>query len=384
MSAFFVSPRLTSGPAALEQLAFLGARKAAVVVDPALITSERLRRAVEELTASSASVETIPWSGGEPSLADTEALADRLRALAPDQIVAVGGGRTMDAAKAGWVRYARPDIDLRSVTPLAPLGLRSAAGFTAVPTTSGSGQDASWSALVRGEDGYPIELASRELVPDWSMLDPGFSATLPPEATADGVAELLTHAIEAIASEWANPFSDALGRDAVRIAFAEALRAHRHPDDLDARQALQHAATFAGLAASNAQFGVSYALAMALGPETRVSYGRLVGVLLPYVVEFDYPSVRERFARAPDVLGSDAGKDRSALSARLRALLGPLGLPRTLSEAGVPASVLEIGRLRIVARARASSATVANPRVPSEEEYARLLGAAYDGVAVGF
>ncbi|HEV2165669.1 MAG TPA: iron-containing alcohol dehydrogenase, partial [Thermoplasmata archaeon] len=116
MTAFFVSPRVATGPGALEQLSSLGARRAAVVVDPALVGSERAQRVAEELRQPTAAVEVLPWEGSEPSISSVAGLAERLRAFAPDWIVAVGGGRTLDAAKAGWVRYARPDLDLRSLT----------------------------------------------------------------------------------------------------------------------------------------------------------------------------------------------------------------------------------------------------------------------------
>ena len=179
MTSFFVAPRISAGPGALEQLSSLGAQRAAVVVDPAIVRSERVQRVVEELGQSTATVEVLPWEGSEPSLASVAKLADRLRAFAADWIVAVGGGRTLDAAKAGWVRYARPELDLASFTPLDELKLRSVAGFVAVPSTSGSGCDVSWNVMVRGGGGEPIELASRELVPDWSLLDPVLPATMP-------------------------------------------------------------------------------------------------------------------------------------------------------------------------------------------------------------
>ncbi|MCI4357573.1 MAG: iron-containing alcohol dehydrogenase [Thermoplasmata archaeon] len=384
MSAFFIAPRVSAGPAALEQLGSLGAQRAAVVVDPAIVEAERTQRVVEELAQSSAAVEVLRWDGPEPTVPLVDALAGRLRSFAPDWIVGVGGGRTLDGAKAAWVRYARPQLDLASLTPLDELKLRSVAGFVAVPSTSGSGCDVSWTTMVRSSEGRAIELASRELVPDWALLDPALPATMPPEVTVDTGAELIGHAVEAIVSEWANPFSDAFAREALATAFSNLPKAVRRPEDLEVRLALHHAASFAGLAASNAQFGAAHALAVALGPETTVSYGRLLGILLPYVSEFNYPSSRERLERASAVLGAGAGKDRSAVAERLRTLLLPLGIPRTLKDAGLPSTVLSTGRERVVSRARASSATVANPRVASEEEYARLLGCAFDGVAVMF
>jgi len=123
---------------------------------------------------------------------------------------------------------------------------------------------------------------------------------------------------------------------------------------------------------------------VALGPESDLAYGRLLGILAPYVSEFNYPSSREKFGTLSGIFGPGAGKDRSGISERLRGLWGPFGLPKTLAEAGVPREVLGARRAIVVRRARTCTATVANPRVPTEEEYGRLLDCAFDGTPVTF
>jgi alcohol dehydrogenase class IV len=383
VTGYFTAPRIATGPGAIEQLSALGARRAAIVVDPLLHRSDRHIRLVEELAKTDTAIELFEAEAAEPTVATSEALGERVRAFHPDWIVALGGGRTIDAAKAAWVRYASPDNPLVSITPLVELGLRPTAGFVAIPTTSGSGCEASWTAMVRGEDGRALELASRELVPDWALLDPSFPATLGPGPTAETGAEFVAHAFESTVAVWANPFSDAFARDAMATAFAELPKAVKHPDDLDARAALHGAATMAGIAASNSQYGAAHALAVALahgGPP----YGRLVGTLLPYVAEFNYPSARDKFSTLSGVFGGPAVRDRSGVAERLRQLWAQVGLPRTLAEAGVARWEGEDALRAIVRRARASTATVANPRVPSEEEYAKLLEAAFDGKPVTF
>ncbi len=385
MSAFFLAPKIATGPDALAVLRGLDARRVGLLVDPALDALGWGRRVAELLAHGGTEAEVARSDGREPSLASVEAVAEGFRRYRPDWIVALGGGRVIETARAAWVRYARPDLELDAVTPLTELDLRQVARFAAVPSTIGSGADAGWTALVRRPDGGVLELASRELVPDWSLLDPALPVSLPGPIAAEGGAELVAQALEALLSAWANPFSDALAREALEVAFARLPPLPRRPDDAELRGELQHAATFAGLAAANAQLGAAHALAVALGGEEDApSHGRLLGVLLPYVAEFDYPSVRDRLARFAPLLGASAGKDRSALTERLRALFLPLGIPRTLADAGLSPSTLTDRRDRIVARARASTATGANPRVATAEEYGRLLAAAYDGVAVMF
>ncbi|HTT26471.1 MAG TPA: iron-containing alcohol dehydrogenase, partial [Thermoplasmata archaeon] len=179
MTTYFVAPRIVAGPGAIEQLSALAAKRAVIVVDPALAAADRHRRLVEELAKTETVTEIVPGPPSEPTIDSVEALAGRVRSARPEWIVALGGGRTIDAAKAAWVRYAHPDVPLGSVTPLVDLQLRSAARFVAVPTTTGSGCDAAWTALVRTAGGDPVEVASRELVPDWSLLDPSLPESLP-------------------------------------------------------------------------------------------------------------------------------------------------------------------------------------------------------------
>lgn len=385
MQGVFTSPKIVVGPGAIEALSGLGSRRSLLVVDPAIARDNRHQRVVEELQKPDGSVAAVFQDITlEPTVADIERGVAATRSAAPDLIVALGGGSTIDTAKALWVRYVRPDLPLESITPLVELGLRTRTGFVAIPTTSGSGSDATWTAELRSADGRPFDLATRELVPDWSLVDASLADTVPPPARADAAADLLGHAVESLGSEWANPFTDAVARDALATALTVLPKIARHPEDDDARAALHHAATLAGLAASNAQLGVAHALARALGPSTALSHGRLVGILLPYATEFNYPSARDRYARLTGPLGTPIAPNRSALAERLRSVLAPLGIPRTLADAGVDRVRAEGGRAAAIAHAARTPSAVANPRVPSEEELARLLAAAWDGSAIGF
>jgi alcohol dehydrogenase class IV len=384
VTAYFVAPRIAAGAGAIEQLSAIGARRAALVVDAGLATLGRECRLAEELAKAEAVTETFSVPSRTPTIAEVDELGGKLAGFAPDWIVALGGGSTIDAAKGAWIRYAQRELDLAALTPLLELRLRNVASFVAVPTTSGSGSDAAWTAIVRAPDGVPIEIASRELVPDWSLLDPSFPVTMPPPLTADTAAEAMGNALEALGSEWSNPWSDALARDALATLASSLPIVHKHADDLAAREAAHHAATMAGLAASNAQRGAAHALALALGPETDLPHGRLVGVLLPYVAEFNYPSAREKYESLSKVWAPGAGRDRSAIAVRLRSLWQPWGMPTTLSDAGLSKDILGPRRATVVARARASTATAGNPRVPSAVEYERLLARAFEGGSVTF
>jgi len=382
-SGFFTAPRLAFGPGAIEQLSGLGARRTLVVADPNPVLATVRRRVAEELAKSEAVVEHVDAGPIDPSLASLQPAVERARGFGPDWIVAVGGGSTIHSAKGIWVAYQRPDLDLGRITPVTDLRLRERTRFVAVPTTSGSGEEAAWTASFRAEGGGTLEVSSRELIADWALLDPKAGRSLPPERTADGGAESLTHALEALASEWGNPFCAPFAREVVSSVALALPKAFRRPDD-DLRAVLHYAATMAGIAVANAQSGLAQALARQLSVVFPHSQGRLMGVLMPFVVEFNFPAARERYQTLAPVLGPTAVANRHDLAERLRSVLSSAEIPRSLSELGLDGSDLDGAAPSIAGRVARTPAAIANPRLPSTVELTRLLKAAWEGAAVNF
>ncbi len=383
MLGFFTTPRIALGPGAVQQLSALDARRTLAILDPGVAPTPAGVRAVEELRKMDGSVEVLTIPPGEPTVRTVEALVPAARSSTPDWIVAIGGGSTIDTAKALWIRGSHPDLAWESITPLTSLSLRERSRFAAVPTTHGSGSEGSWVAHLHGDDGGFLEVASRELVPDWAIVDPSFLTSLPARVAAETTADAISHALEAAVSEWANPFSDAHARAALSVGVPGLTRLGRKPDD-DLRESLLYASTQAGIAASNAQVGLTHALAHALSTEFAVPHARLAAPLLPPVVEFNFPSARDRYAALGPTLGVALVQNRYALSGALRSATEAAGLPKTLRDAGIPTSSLE-GKLDVVvARALRMSGITSNPRVPSAAEAGLLLRAAAAGSPVDF
>jgi alcohol dehydrogenase class IV len=373
VSGFFLSPRIAWGTGALEQLSGLGSRRAVLLVDPAVARTEGHRRLMEELVKSDTSTSVEVLSEAPHSVVEVERLVETLRSTPPDTLVAVGGGRTIDAAKALRLRLGHPDLSLSALPPWIDPPTGASISLVAVPTTSGSGSEASWSSDLRGSDGAPIEVADRSLVPDWAIVDSAFAASLPPDRVMDGAAEALTLSVEAFLSAWANPFSDALALDAATTVVQRLPHALRWSDDPDARAALHYAATSAGLAASNAQRGLAHALARALEGPTGLPYGRLLGIALPTVLEFDHPSARDRIETlGRQVAGADE-RGATPFAQRLRRMFDQLHFPATVRAAGISLDRWDELRSPAVANAVRSPAVLANPRVPTAAEVGQLL-----------
>jgi alcohol dehydrogenase class IV len=370
---FFTSPRICVGPGSIEQLSSLGVRRALLIVDPAIAEREGDRRIREELEKDGAQVRVSHSVHIGPTLDSLEAGVRTASEFSPDWIVAVGGGSTIDTAKGIWVRYARPDLELSALTPLTELRLRDRARFIAVPTTSGSGSEATWMAHFWDGQHRPVEIASRELIPDWALLDPTLPATMPRAVTVDSAIDALAHALEALGSSWSTPFSDGLAREAVAILTRGVPDALDHPDDLEVRGPIHSAATMAGLAISNAQSGLVHAIAHAIGTRTGLSHGRLVAVLLPWVLEFNFPAAREAYQSLGGILGAAAVQQATPFADWFRQFNSRLGVPPTLAAAGVDVRTLRSQTTEWLPYVQSSTSFGANPRIPSLQELTALL-----------
>ena len=376
MTGFFTSPRIAWGPGAIEQLSGLGARRALLVVDPEVARRSGERRVAEELAKSDTHVETVTDLDDPDHLDRVTQLRDRIASYGPDWLVVVGGGRTIDGAKAARLSSESPVLAVEEITPVVERADVPKVRLAVLPTTSGSGAEASWTADLVAPDGAPIEIAHRSLVPDWALVDESLAHGLSVDQVADGGFETAAQAIEAYLSAWSNPFSDALAVDAATTVARRLAHAVRWSDDPDAKAALHFAATAAGLAASNAQRGVGHALARALTEPTGLAYGRLLAILLPLVIEFDHPSARDRLESLSAAVGPPDETGRIALPLRLRRLQEVARVPATLRAAGASVDRVESMRATIVARTLRSPAVLANPRVPTAADIEGLIAAA--------
>lgn len=383
MMGYYTAPRIAHGPASIEQLGSLGARRAIVLLDEKVAPTPHARHALEELERAGASVEPVVAGAAAASTAGVDELAARVRTRDADWLVAVGGGTTIDAAKALWARLASPELPLDRLTPLTDLSAGRRLRLAAVPTLPGSGSEASWCAYLAAPDGRVLELSSRELLPEWAIVDPTFLGTVAPSALAAGTAAALARALAAFVSTWSGPLTDAHALPAIAALLHALGRLDRHRDlELDASLLL--ASTQAGIAAANAPGGLGHALALTLARAFDRPYAPIAAAILPAVVEFDYPSVRDRFGPLVPAFGGSAGTSRSAVSDRLRTAIAAAKAPRSLAEAGVDPRAIEGRREELIASLRRAPGIAAGPRIPTGDELGRLIDAAARGAAVDF
>jgi len=387
---YFSSPQIIFGEQALSHLERLSGARAAIVTDANLVRLGIVARIQQALAPSGMQTLVLDGVEPEPSLETVRAGAAELLRFAPQWIIALGGGSVMDAAKAMWILYERPDIAPEAINPIEPLGLRAKARLVAIPTTTGTGSEATWAIVLTD----PVErrklgLGSREALPDIAILDPELVAQLPARLTADTGLDALTHAVEGFTSTFHNDFSDGLCLQAAHLVFEYLPVCVRGGADLEARGHLQNAATIAGLGFGNSMAALAHGLGHALGAAFHTPHGRAVSLFLPYTIEYSLRGEpgSTRYAPLAHFLGLPCASEAeagAALAAAIRRLQVEVGQPLTLAELGIRASELEAELDLLVSNALNDTQTVMSTRIPEDADLRRLFRAALSGDTIDF
>jgi alcohol dehydrogenase len=326
------------GKNSIDRLGCLEPARVLVVTSGGARSSGAAERAVAQLKGATAS-ELLELPTGEPRAAALAEVRETVAAFAPDWIVAVGGGAVLDAAKFLWAQFEHPDLVLSGAAPAAIGPLRRKARFIAVPTTAGSGSEASQAAVLAGEDGTKIPYVSPHWVPDIAILDPVLTTSLPRELTVATGFDALTHAVESAVSSLGNPLVKAMASTATALVFRHLPVAADHPEDLAAREGMLEAAFLGGVCQSAASTGAAHALSHATSRVCGTPHGAGTGFYL-------LPTMRWNHAKNAAVyndLAVGCGlADGAALVTAVADLAGRLGLAQRFAElVGRPSDAAE-------------------------------------------
>jgi alcohol dehydrogenase class IV len=385
---YFVSPEIVFGEGALDALDELEGRRALVVTDATLVELGLVDKVRTHLDRTGVEVHVFDAVEPDPSVQTVGRGVQVAQEVRPDWIIGLGGGSPMDAAKAIWVLYERPDLQAAEINPFVSLHLRQKARLITIPTTSGTGAEVTWAiVLTDPEERRKMGLGNRENVADIAVVDPAMAAGMPPELTADTGLDALTHAIEGYTCTWHNDVSDGLCVCAVRAVLQYLPRAVADGSDVEARERMHNAATCAGLGFGNALASIAHAMGHVLGAVFHVPHGRAVAIFLPYTIEFGAGEAPDRFAHLAALLGcTQAGGEKGAraLAGCVRNLCHEVSNPTSVSEAGIAREAYEAQLDKMVDDAFNDTQMIAAARPPSYEELRRLFLCAYEGQPVDF
>jgi alcohol dehydrogenase len=262
-----------------------------------------------------------------------------------DAIVAFGGGSSMDASKAIAVSIGNPGKSLRSLAGYFK-GLRNPVPIYAVPTTAGTGSEVTVAAVISDpERETKLVIVDTRMVPKMAALDPSLMTGLPPAVTAATGIDALTHAIEAFLGNWATPQTDGMALSAVGLIFENLRTAYTDGKNLQAREKMSLASTYAGIAFTRANVGYVHAIAHQFGGKYHTPHGLANAIVLPHVLKYSAPAVTDRLAQLAvrAKLGED-GEDEDTLAQKfldgVDQLNRDLGIPlhlEALKQADIPA-----------------------------------------------
>jgi alcohol dehydrogenase class IV len=384
-------PRVRFGPGSRTSLPALaagyGSRILLVTGARSLRSSVHGRALQESFTAHGLAV-TAMTVEGEPSPELVDGAVREHRARGIDVVVGIGGGSALDAAKAvaALLPSGRPVMDhLEEVGRGVPYE-GPAVPFLAVPTTAGTGSEATRNAVLsrRGPDGFKRSFRNESLVAQWAVVDPDLLETCPRELVAADGLDAVTQLIESYLSPRAGPFTDALAEQGLAAAREGLLAWYEGSGDpRTARAAMAYAALLSGITLAHAGLGVVHGLSAPLGAGYPISHGVACGALLAPATAANVMALRARdregpalprYGRAWAILAgaSDASLPDDAperLVSLLEEWAARLEMPRLgrfgLREAEIP---------HIVEGARGGS-TKTNPIVLTDEEMAWILRA---------
>jgi alcohol dehydrogenase class IV len=385
---FFNAPEVVYGEDALSYLEDLPGQRAFIVTDATLHQLGFTERICEHLRRAGIETQVFAEVEPEPSLQTVARGAQQMAVYGPDWIIGLGGGSALDAAKAMWALYERPDVTPETISPTYRLGV-SKARLIAIPTTSGTGSEATWMVVLTDrEQNRKLSLGNRELMPSLAIVDPALTVGLPAGLTADTGIDALTHAIEGYTNNWHNDFCDGLCLKAMQLVFDYLPRAVTDGNhDLEARERMANAATLAGLGFGNSFAGLAHALGHSFGAYFKLPHGRTVGLFLPYTIQFTANQGPGRYPDLVRFLGvtvEDQAQSGLVLGNAVQELARKIGLPTCIADTGITRLAFDEALPLLVSNAENDNAVLAAPRVPDTAEMERLFDYAYKGKAIDF
>ncbi|MGG3560720.1 iron-containing alcohol dehydrogenase [Neobacillus rhizosphaerae] len=251
-------------------------------------------------------------------------------------IVAFGGGSPMDCAKGVGARVARPNKTISQMKGILKI-LKKMPPLFAVPTTAGTGSEATIAAVVSNSETHEkYALMDPSLLPHVAVLDPLLTVNLPPHITAATGIDALTHAVEAYIGRSNTKDTKKYSIEAVKLIFENLYEAYSNGTNIMARKNMQKAAYLAGMAFTRAYVGYVHAIAHTLGGFYSVPHGLANAVILPYVLEYYGDSVYQPLSELSDLVGLSQPDDTIEQKARkfidaIKKLNEKLEIPKKIS-----------------------------------------------------
>lgn len=357
----------------------LGLHKAFVSTDKDLIKFGVAQKVLDVLEAASIPYEVFSDIKQNPTVTNVRHGVEAYAASGADFILAIGGGSSIDTAKAVGIITNNPEFaDVVSLEGVAPTR-RKSVPVIALPTTAGTAAEVTINYVITDEENQKkMVCVDPNDIPAIAMVDAELMYTLPRSLTAATGLDALTHAIEGLITKGAWEMSDMFELKAIEMIARHLETAVNEPSNAEARNGMAVAQYVAGMAFSNVGLGAVHGMAHPLGAIFDIPHGVANALLLPVVMEFNAPAALDKYVliakamNAYDDLMSPEEAAKAAVEA-VRQLSIRVGIPQHLSELGIKEEDLP----RLAKAAAADVCTPGNPREVSENDLLELYKKAY-------
>ncbi len=360
-----------------EEAKRLGAKNALIVTDKGIVKAGLIEGVTASLESSGIEVEIFDGVDPNPSDKTVERGVNILKDKAYDLLVAIGGGSSIDTAKAIGVMATNPGSfsEYYGVDqfPNPPLPL------IAIPTTAGTGSEVGLaSMIIDSSKKRKSFLKSPLMAPKVAILDAILTKSMPPKLTAQTGGDALSHAIESYGSLHANTLTDTLALKAINLISNNLRQAVANGENLEARYNMLLASSLAGIPMTNAGLGLDHALAHPLSSRFNVHHGLACSIMLPHVIKYNLIANPTKYARIAAALGEDIEGLSKVEAARkaveaVKRLLSDIENPQSLGEIGLDRNLIPT----LAEDAFADGNIGRNPRKTTKEELAGLYQEAW-------
>lgn len=336
-----------------------GVRRILLVTDKSIMRLG-LTKEVEE-TLLNAGVKVIVFDGvvQNPTVSCIETGLSIFKQQACEGIIAFGGGSVMDCAKIIGARFVRPGKRVQKMKGLLKIRKKLPL-FIAVPTTAGTGSEATVAAVITDENThrkFPINDFS--LIAHYVLLDPKVTLGLPKNITAWTGMDALVHAVEAYIGKSTTAETRKLSEDAVKLIADNLLLAYENGENIEARSNMLKASYYAGVSFTRSYVGYVHAIAHSIGGMYGVQHGLCNAIILPYMLESFGETVYKPLSRLAKIIGI---ADEKTVDSEATTIF--INWVKDLNEKmGIPTKIKELKMVDVPTLAKRASAE-ANPLYP--------------------
>lgn len=350
-----------------------GEKHVLLVVDPGLLSTDVVDRVTVPLEKGGVTYTVFSEIEPEPDAKGVDAGLEMARSEGCGAVVGVGGGSTLDTAKAiavmlrnkGHIRdYAGENLIPRPGVPMM-----------ALPTTAGTGSEVTiWAVIAEKDKQTKYGVGSLYMTASIALCDPELTLTLPPHITATSGIDALSHALESYVNKATQPISEALSIQAMELVARSLRTAVVSGENIQARSDMLLASLMAGLAFNSTRLGIAHALAMPLGANFKIPHSVIITILLPEVMQFNLIGDLDKYIRIAQIFGElpegVPRREAAELSVKaIRRLIEDVGASDCLADYGVREE-----HLYDLATAGINTGNIpVNPRKPTVEDLVEIM-----------